>query len=219
MNYLERFKDIHSNEIGIICCNGPSLNDVDFSKINDKIIIALNRGYLKQDMNYSYLITADKRVEKEFAQELIKQQGIKFCHDFVPEVAGVFRYRLGSGKFSTDITKGMKLGHSVTIVALQIAFYMGLNPVYIVGMNHFVDYSKSIKHKMEFRNKDKDINHFTKDYYPPNYFFRFQNLEALENSYREAYKVYKSNQRELYNASSVTKLSEEIIPRINFNKI
>lgn len=221
MGKLKEFHNIHLNQRAFIACNGPSLNDVPVEKLKGEIVFGLNRGYLKEGLPITYLVTADKRIEKEFKNEIILQApGIKFCHDIEPYINRVYRYKLGMGKFSTDITKGMKLGHSVTIVALQIAYYMGCNPVYVVGMDHYISYNNTRSHSgKEYTNIGKDQNHFTADYYPPAYKFRFQNLKAVENSYREAREAFNKNGRELYNATSRTHLSEEIIPRIKLEDI
>jgi hypothetical protein len=215
--HLEIFKDIHKNRRGFICCTGQSLADVDGRLLKGEIVISLNRGYIKKSLNAAYLVTADKRIEKAFKDEIIEQPCIKFCHFEHPRVVS---YKLGVGKFSTDITKGMKLGHTVTMVALQIAYYMGLNPVYILGMDHSISYENTEKFPgKEYSNKGKDKNHFVSNYYPPGYRYRFQNIQAVENSYREAYKVYTDNGRQLYNASHFSKLSDDIIPRIDFEDV
>lgn len=210
---LEIFKDIHKGDTAYIACNGPSLNQHDTEGISkNEIVFALNRGYLKEDMKYMYLVTADKRIEKNFSNEIKNARGIKFCHTIQSE--NVVQYLLGMGKFSTDITKGMKLGHSVTIVALQIAFYMGFNKVNIIGMDHKFTYDNTKRYKgNQFSNISRDLNHFTDDYYSPNHIYRFQNLDALENSYREAREVYELHDRKLINASYQTRLPKEIIPR------
>lgn len=215
--HLEIFKDIHKGRRGFICCTGKSLNSVNGSSLKGEIVFSLNRGYLKKDIPTTYLITADKRVEKEFGNEIIKQACIKFCHFEHPRVVN---YNLGVGKFSTDITKGMKLGHTVTMIALQIAYYMGLRWVYILGMDHNISYEDTNKFKgREYSNKNEDKNHFSSNYYPPGYRYRFQNKQAVENSYREAYEAYTKDGRELYNASHFSQLPEEIIPKIYFEDL
>ena len=211
---LEIFKNIHRDRLAIIACNGPTLNETDMDLVNGNVIFALNRGYLKKDMDYTYLISADKRIENGYKKEIINANGIKFCHTI--DSKSVVQYRLGRGRFSTDITKGMRLGHSVTIVALQIAYYMGCNPVYIIGMNHKFTYDNTKKHSgKQYDNKGKDINHFTPDYYEPGYIYRYQNFLAVEHSCLEARMVYEADGRNIYNLSVTTHLPDSVFPRVD----
>ena len=61
-------------------------------------------------------------------------------------------------------------------------------------------------------------------HFDPNYFsgkikYHHQNLERVELGYRLAKEYYEAHGRKLFNASSKTKLNEDIISRINFNNI
>jgi hypothetical protein len=98
-------------------------------------------------------------------------------------------------------------------VALQIAFYMGFKEINIIGMDHSFTYENTKKYKgKQYSNKGVDLNHFTDDYYTPDHVYRFQNLEALENSYKEAREVYESYERKIINASFNTRLPYKILP-------
>lgn len=217
MKYLEQFKDIHKNNRIFIVCNGLGLADIDMSKLDGEIVVALNRGYLKKDLPITYLVTADKRIEKNFGKEVANIKTLATFSNKIPETVN---YTLGHRGFSKDIIRGVRLGHSVTVVALQIVYYMGGNPVYIIGMDHHINYENTNKHtNKEYSNKGKDNNHFTEDYYKPGVKFRYQNLDAVGKSYLEARKVFEAGGRVLLNASTQTKLSAEIIPRIKFDEI
>jgi hypothetical protein len=194
------------------------LNDVPVDKLSHEIVFGLNRGYLKSGLPITYLVTADKRIEAEFANDILDQDCTKFCHSIFGE--GVINYTFKGGRFSTDAAQGVKLGHSVTIVALQIAYYMGCDPVYIVGMDHYISYDNTKKHQgKQYSNLTTDHNHFSKDYYPTGYKFRYQNLAAVEQSYSEARSAFELAGRKLYNATSRTHLPDLIIPRIALETI
>jgi hypothetical protein len=218
--HLEFFKDIHKGSRAIVAANGPSLNDIDFSRFKPgEIIFGLNRGYLKEDMPIVYLVTADKRIQEEFFPEIVRAPGIKFCHGKDNGIS-INAYSLGLGRFSTDVTRGMKLGHSVTIVALQLAFYMGCNPTILVGLDHNITYKDTKSHPgKEYSNREKDHNHFTDDYYPEGYQFRYQNLNAVANSLIEARVEFEKDGRQLLNASTYTTLPDKVIPKVDIEKI
>ena len=96
---------------------------------------------------------------------------------------------------------------------------MGLSPVYIIGMDHFIDYSQTNKVGGRYSNKESDLNHFDPNYFSGKIQYRHQNLKRVELGYALARDYYETHGRELYNASSVTKLDENIIPRVNFEDI
>ena len=99
-------------------------------------------------------------------------------------------------KFSTDIELPIWQGHSVTNVALQIAYYMGFKTVYIVGMDHNIVYNKSKKVGGKYINTGEDPNHFD-----PNYFvnvkYNHQSLKTVEKGYKLAYKAFIKDGRDI----------------------
>jgi len=143
----------------------------------------------------------------------------KFTHSLRGENTYKLLWTNDVPKFSPSIAVPIWQGHSVTNVALQVAFYMGLNPVYIIGMDHFIDYSDTSKVGGKFVNSGEDKNHFDPNYFAGKIKYNPQNLQRVELGYKLAREYYEGSGRKLYNASTKTKLSEEIIPRINFEDI
>jgi len=77
--------------------------------------------------------------------------------------------------------------------------------------------TKKVGHK--YKNVGDDPNHFHPDYFSGKVEYRHQNLERVELGYKLASDYYWSHERQLFNASTHTKLDPEIIPRIEFNDI
>lgn len=213
-----KFKDIHKGKKGFIACNGPGLNNIDVTKLKGEIVFGLNRGYLKEGLPITYLVTIDKLIEDQFRQEFEAYKcKAKFSHSLKNSIK--LWWTDDVPKFSPDISKPIWQGHSVTNVALQIAYYMGISPVYIIGMDHFIDYKQTIKVDGKFVNKTMDLNHFDPNYFVDDTRYHYQNLERVELGYKLAREAYEKAGRKLYNASKPTKLKEEIIPRIDFEGI
>ena len=215
---LLKFKNIHKGQRGFIACNGPGLNNIDVTKLKGEIVFGLNRGYLKEGLPITYLVTIDDLIENQFRNEFEAYKcKAKFSHGLNNS------YRLwwtgDKPRFRGDITQPIWQGHSVTNVALQIAFFMGLNPVYIIGMDHFIDYTKTEKVDGKFVNKTMDLNHFDPNYFADDTRYHYQNLGRVELGYKLAREAYEKAGRELYNASTPTRLNKDIIPRINFEDI
>lgn len=210
---LNLFKDLYKGKRLFLACTGPSLNEVPMESLEHEYVMTLNRGYLKEGLNPDFLVTADKRVEAEFVDEILQVP----CTVFSNRIVGpnVVNYKFKGGKFSLDAEKGVKLGHSVTVVALQLAYYMGFRQTYIIGMDHYIDYSKADSTRaLHYKNKGSDINHFSDEYYGPDYEYRYQNLKSVEKSYAEAYEAFNDNGRILMNATKDSYLDGGIIPRV-----
>lgn len=213
-----RFKNIHKGKRGFIACNGPGLNNIDVTKLEGEIVFGLNRGYLKEGLPISYLVTIDALIESQFRREFETYKcRAKFSHNLKNSTK--LWWSPDIPKFSKDLSRPIWQGHSVTNVALQIAYYMGLSPVYIIGMDHFIDYSDTQKIDGKFKNIGTDPNHFDPNYFVDNVKYNHQNLERVELGYKLAREAYEQAGRELYNASTPTRLSEEILPRIDFKEI
>jgi len=220
---IAEFHNLHKNEMAFVICNGPHLLDIDVSKLNGHINFMLNRGYTLEkyglDVAECYLVAIDPIIIQQFQHEL---DTLKCKAKFSDRVKNAFTFQWGpdSPDFTGDPTKQMWQGHSVTIPALNMAYYMGCNPVYIIGMDHKIDYNSVEKvDGGKYKVTDKDPNHFDSDYLPKGNMFYGQSLVNVERGYALAYEKFSSDERILMNASTKTALSENILPRIDIRKI
>ena len=65
--HIEKWRNLHLNQSCILVCNGPSLNQVDFKKIDRKRfkVFGLNKIYLgfeKFGLTPDYLVAVNKKV-------------------------------------------------------------------------------------------------------------------------------------------------------------
>lgn len=222
MNYLEKFKNIHRGERAFIACNGPSLNDIDVSKLKGEIVFGLNRGYLKEGLPIKYLVVIAKPVVEQWKDELLS---VNCDALFANNIAGNHVYKMkwsgGYEFFQTDITKPMWQGHTVTYVAMQIAYYMGITELYCIGMDHSFVYDNTKKNENGpgLTNVGDDLNHFDPNYFGDGTYWLAQNPKSVERAYELARKAFEDSGRSLYNASTFTILPEEALPRKDFNDI
>jgi hypothetical protein len=210
MNRLAKFNDVHYNKRAFIACNGPSLNDV--KSLEGEIVFALNRGYINKRLNPKYLVFVDRGLANEFAKEIpyhefeavftskgLYDDRIIYASNVYP-IKGAHLKR--AIKFSEDITKPVFGGGTVTYLAIQIAYYMGINKLYLIGLDHY-------------RNEN-DIKHFMKNYFGVAK-WNTPKLNKIEACYGLARFYYESNGKEICNASSHTYLKE--LPRVNLEDI
>ena len=209
---IEQFKYIHEKQRAFIACNGPSLNDI--KSLDGEIVFALNRGYLNKRLKSKYLVFVDRMLATEFASEIpyhnfdavftskgLYDDKIIYANNVYP-IRG--RHLKASIHFQTDISRPTYGGGTVTFLAMQIAYYMGIHNLYMIGMDHY-------RHP-------NDIKHFIKNY------FRMANwntpkINKIETSYSLAkYRFWRSG-RSIYNASTHTYLSKKVLPRINLEDV
>lgn len=222
MKSLEEFKNIHKGKRAFIACNGPSLNDIDVSKLEGEIVFGLNRGYLKKELPITYLVVIAKPVWRQWGDELTKVNcDTLFCNGL--EASHVCRMKFGGvGKiFQTDLTKSMFRGNTVTYVTMQIAYWMGFDKVYCIGLDHGFTYKNTEETGFGrlVRNKGDDLNHFDPTYFGDGSVWLPYEPKPVENAFRMAKEAYQKDGRELWNCSTRTNLSNKIIPRKDFNEL
>lgn len=210
MKQVVEFKNKHLGETCFIVGNGPSLNKTDLSLLTGYTVFALNRGYLKGDLPFTYLVSVNANVEKQWGQEIINA-GAKavFSHSLVGDNVVRLRFTPDVPKFTENIADQIWQGHTVTFVAMQIAYYMGFKNVGLVGIDHNFPY-------MDKELKGGDINHFDPNYFPEGSKWDLPNLRMSEVAYKLAKEYYEKNNRVIYNCTPNSKLT--IFRKLSLNR-
>ena len=172
LNRLHRFRDCHRGERLVLVCNGPSLNQTDFSLIRREVSMGLNKIFLgfRRFLFYPrYYVAINRRVIEQSADPISQLNCVRFLKDMgsanpLPESA--LTYLLHSRpeeRFHPDVCDGFFEGHTVTFAALQLAFFMGFATVLIVGMDHRYSFEGLPNEPHEL--KGPDPNHFDPVYF------------------------------------------------------
>jgi len=207
---MRSYLNKHLGEKCYIAANGPSLNDIKGEWLSDGIVFGLNRGYLKEDLDINYLVVVNDLVEKQFGTEIMRVN----CYD-------VFSNSLPNSvqlKWTSDVpsfnptptTAPSWQGHTVTFVALQLAYEMGFKEVYIVGLDHFFSYKESERGGRGVVTKTVDVNHFDPNYFGAGVRWDPANLRMSEIAYKLADNAFRNDGRKIYNASTRTALPDGI---------
>jgi hypothetical protein len=124
-----------------------------------------------------------------------------------------FVYTGAKSTFETDITQKLCEGATVTYVAMQIAYYMGFQNVFLIGVDHnFKAHGKP--YEKQFVQGD-DTNHFDPNYFK-NQEWQLPNLKVSEAAYQLANYFYQKDDRKIYDATINGKLN--IFPKISFDE-
>jgi hypothetical protein len=227
---LKSFKNTHTGKRCFIIGNGPSLKAEDLEQLKNEITFAFNRIYLIFDQTSwrpSYYCAEDNKIifkSKVEIDELAldyKFFPLNFPRDYYIKFKNAIYYIFKFGpkneepQFSKDIVEGIYWGNTVVYTAIQMAVYMGLREIYLIGVDH--NFSKMIDDQGNIVH-----NPGVKDYYCDEYNLDKEDLyipstEMSTKAFQAAKKYADQNNINIYNATRGGKL--EVFPRVDFNQI
>ncbi len=219
---LSAFEGRHRGEDCFILGNGPSLNRTDLSLLAGKHCFGLNKIYLmqrRQPLALSYLVSVNPFVVSQSLDEFASL-GVT---TFLPAERcrrGVLRHRhfqpiraRDRFNFNPRMSGNFGQGHTVTYVALQIAFAMGFERVFLVGVDHSFKQTGSANEIQRMEGADE--NHFDPGYFQGD-LWHLADLEASEIAYRIADLEYRRAGRRVFDATVGGKL--EVFEKIAFEE-
>lgn len=223
---LRALHDRHKGERCFIIGNGPSLREMNMRLLANEITFSLNRGYLYYDRIGSpctYQVVVNRLVVEQWADEIAQLPNIKFVawgkrHWFNPSTDIVYiggPSLSSTPRFSTDISKDLWSGATVTYAALQLAYYLGFHQVILIGVDHRFR-TKGTPHKIVTSSGD-DINHFDTGYFGKGTRWQLPDLATSELAYALARYYYQQDGREILDATVDGAL--RIFPKVSYERL
>lgn len=221
---LKELLNLHSSKKGLILCNGPSLNDVDFDKVinaqmNGLVVIGLNKINLlfeRTNMRPDYIVAMNEKViaqNADFFNQtniplLIHYQGRKRIQsrDNV-----TFLYEIGEPRFARDISSAIGASFTVTFSAMQVAFHLGIRDLALVGCDH--SFAQKGPANATVASGDVDINHFHPKYFSGGLPWDLPDLIGSEYQYSVAGEVFAAFDGQIINCTSGGKL--KLFPKMH----
>jgi len=218
--------------------NGPSLNKHDLSLLKNEYTFGVNSFFYKTRETgfrpYFYVVE-DSSVMKENIEEIRRfETPYKFFptnyKSLHPKQPNTMFFRMNRGfyeksspnfvvpRFSTDATKVLYCGQSVTYINLQLAYFMGFSEVYLIGMDFSYVIPSSHKRSGDVLLSDSDDpNHFHKDYFGKGKTWKDPKLDRVALNYKQAKLVYEATGRKIFNATIGGSL--EIFERVDYYEL
>lgn len=219
---LHQFKDIHKGEDCFIIGNGPSLNKMDLSPLADYHTFGLNKIFLiedRVDLNLSYMVSVNGHVIEQSKKEFENLKCPLFLshtasHGVIDDKPHIHRlHTLNTWSFYEDLAQPICEGFTVTYVAMQIAYYMGFERVFIIGVDHSFKQTGKSNEAQVYEGDDE--NHFHPDYFKGQK-WQLADVYGSECSFHLANYHYKKEDRMILDATVGGKL--DVFPKIDFEK-
>ena len=226
---LKRLEGIYKGRRCFVLGNGPSLRVEDLDKLLGEVTFAANKIYLlfpKTKWRPSFYNVEDDLVAKQNIEAINTVHGpIKFFHDgFQKWLADDYEtvwYRVDDfplpfPQFSLDPLCRCSWGGSVTYINLQMAVFMGVQEIYLLGVD-FSFLESSTKKDDFFMVHDGEVNHFSPDYRKPGEIWNPPLIDVQKEALEYCVKFCSDRGINIYNATRGGKL--EAFPRVDFDSL
>lgn len=222
---LQSYRDLHAGERCFILGNGPSLREMDLALLQDEITFGMNRIYLLfSEMGYqtTYYLAINTLVIEQSANDIASLPMPKFISwrgrnwmDLQENTVFIDTDFTPPADFASDSTGRIFEGSTVTYVAMQLAFYMGFQKVYIIGVDH--SFHTKGPPNTTVAAGEVDQNHFSPDYFSNGYRWQLPDLEASEEAYQLAKITFEKSGRQILDATIGGKLT--IFPKVEYHSL
>ena len=221
---LSKLENAHQGERAFVLGNGPSLNKIDISRLQTEKTFGLNRVFLafpRWGFSTSYFICVNDLVIQQSTAEVQALRLPKFIswrsRDYLRlNDHTIFLHTTYQAPvFARDARARLWEGATVTYIALQLAFFMGFDPVILVGMDHNFETKGAPNETIVAQGKDRD--HFDSRYFADGFRWQLPDLELSERAYAMARDAYQAAGRTVLDATVGGKLT--IFPKVDFNSL
>lgn len=233
-SYFASIKNKFAGQRGFVIGNGPSLKLADLEKMKDEVTLAANKVYLafdKVSWRPTFITVADPLLWEKVQDEIWKHHDTILVPSYLADIRGVqgktqtFRFlglapdwaqKTPGSYFSSDLGVGMFGGYTVTYENLQLAAHLGLNPIYIIGCDHYYKGETRTMPETPIVTKDAS-NHFLPGYRTPGEVVNPAPIAEMDESYRQARDYCSGKNIKIINATRGGHL--EVFERADFDEL
>lgn len=228
---LEQLKGAHQGNRAFVIGNGPSLKETKLDWLKDEVTIGSNGIFLLQETHGftpTYHTIEDRLVGEDRAVESSNFTGpvkvypfdLKYCLGGAEAIFVNFdrRAQTEPPRFGADARNRIFWGGTVTYMNLQLAWYLGCDPVYLIGVDHSYQDKFSIKKDgAVWTSQEDDQNHFDPRYFGKGYRWHDPNVARMEQAYEATRAFAEENDWRVLNATIGGNL--EVFDRVNYEEL
>ena len=214
----KKFKGIHKRERLFVLCSGPSIQKMDLTVLKNEITMAVHSFYLHKDISViqpAYYCNAQWEYNEKATEKVAE------AYMFAPGEVHYYCYGKDSSLYEEiDLCRGIMPAHSVPVVCIQLAIYMGFKEIYLLGTEHdflttkkyayFYDRKQSVTGETDI-SADEDSNLVM------SYSGALADACALWENYKVVKRIAENNGIKIYNATVGGAL--DLFPRVDFNSL
>lgn len=225
---LAALKDVHKGKRAFIIGNGPSLKQTDLNKLKNEITFGMNRIYLAfPELGFAttYICVTNDLVVEQFGHEINALPIPKFIawrsrrhfsSASQPADLPTFVYTTYTGpRFTKDARGRIWEGATVTNLALQLAYHMGIETAILIGVDH--NFTSKGEANKTVTSEGDDPNHFMPNYFGKGVKWQLPDLDTSEIGYAFAREAYQKAGRQVLDATIGGKLT--IFPKVDYNSL
>lgn len=225
---IMKYQNRYSGKRCFVIGNGPSLKNTDMTFLKNEITFGMNRVYLafaEWKFQTSFLVSINDLVIEQSREDFRNLSIPKFFSwrsrnllfpEGEPDENTHFLYTTYTGpKFSNQLKSRFWEGATVTYVCLQLAYCMGFQEVYLIGVDH--NFETRGKANQTVISSGDDPNHFSPEYFGKGFRWQLPDLETSEGAYRLADTHYRQGNRQILDATLGGKL--EVFPKVEYSEL
>lgn len=225
---LAEYQDRFQGERCFVIGNGPSLLRTDVSLLQNEYTFGMNRVYLAFEewgFQTNFLVSVNNLVIEQSWEDFQRLDLPKFfawrSRKLIYPNGNPDQYTHFLDTTYTRPTFAERLvsrfweGATVTNICLQLAFGMGFQTVYLIGVDHNFE-TKGTANQTVVSVGD-DPNHFSPIYFGKGFRWQLPDLQTSEKAYRLANRIYQADGRQILDATVGGKL--DVFPKIDYQSI
>ena len=231
MPNIEEMKNLYKGKHCFVIGSAPGLKEVDVCLLRDRDTFAFNRSYIAwKDWGFApnHYCVIDLRVMNSIQDDvkgLIESMTCDTYHFYRNEKKSRFD---GEGVHNYDLRDGwgfepenMYYCGDVAAFSLQVAYRLGYNKAYVIGVDLIWPERSGLVIDDGFRRvggRDNDVEHFRQDYYPAGMEYSRPYPEAHYKSWQQSIEDTKDYDFEILSCSPGSRLNE-LVDYVDFKDL
>lgn len=143
--HIGKIDPIYKGKIIYIIGGGPSLTGFDFKRLNNKIVIAVNKAFLFYP-EANVLYWTDSRFYEWYQKEIDDFKGIKVTNKTKPVKENIINLH-DTGREGLDISPyAIKHGNNSGYAAMNLAYHLGAKTIVLLGFDMKIQGNKTHWH-------------------------------------------------------------------------
>jgi hypothetical protein len=232
---LGELSNAHAGERCFIIGNGPSLNQLDLTRLREETTFGVNAiytNYQKMGFYPTYYVVEDYLVAEDRAVEInaYRKSRVKFFGNYLryclrPDPSTVvlnvlldYRDYPHFPHFSRNALERVWVGGTVSYVCMQLAYYMGFSEVYLIGFDHSYSVPKDAAiREAVITSRSDDVNHFDASYFGEGKRWHDPRVDRMTKAYVRAAEVFGNDGRVIRNATAGGML--DVFERVDYRTL